>query len=903
MIRKVRSKVASSISKIDEADDFCFANWLKKPLINHQPVESILSRLETTPDIILDFSVPENVVREFNFIEPDVKDELKDCNFPRVRSNAIFFMIPSSIDEGVNYPVVELRSLNFSTRNFKILISVPVPQKINIQFDHSIPLEYNCTLDVPAIFNYLEDMVPKVFNIELLEFEDLLTSAKKIKVHNIKLDNFQKIKVGKSALPGLSKLKKIYKVKVPSIGNYKSNQQEILLPPFAQPTISETSTIQLSKVKNWFAKFQLPKSNDFLFYSAKDEKLYTGETDKTKKPDINENLREQLKLILSSVKKVDWKKISSLQIKLREYEESGAKFLVENDYALLQDELGIDTEREVVAALKIMFGHRIIKSALIISSNYKLGNTDFSKRLNIEIGWSDKINKYCPELSVAIMDGNTDERAILWNKSYAINIVDIDTIINDFEFKIIKDERLSRFDCIILEDVHLILSKEQKGKDFISSLKPQFLWATSPVLDKNLVDGINKWITPSQKIEKIQVRSKESISESAPKFIMNEIWFEADDDQLAEFKVTMVDCKKELRRVLESGNPLRFTANIFTQLHRLNQVGNFAPGKSSSPKTELLLKQIQTIKDNGKKALILSQYDRLGTKKIAELFTKNGIEHIFVPGSASSEELKKAISSFESQKGMVAFVSDTKPSKLKFSDLNIPYVIRFDQWWNPINNWEVEDMFAIRGEGSDFKESVNIYNYYSLGTVDQRVRELLLKNDLLNKNVFELMYPKLFEELITVDEWLNIFDVPLSSEDKSEVSPESVLEIIKKMTHDNFRAMIVKFFTRLGHSNVDIIDLPNSNSFNVVGKAQRNNRIFKLVATVITEGKLDKKTLEGILKDTISSGSDKIFVITKGKMPEPSQDIIQDNVTLLDGLSLAKFLIRLGIVVQQPESE
>jgi hypothetical protein len=901
MIRKVRSKIASSISKIEEADDFCFSNWLKKPSVDHQPVESILSRLANTPDIILDFIVPENLIREFGFIEPDVTDELKNCVFPRVRSNAVFFMIPITLDNGISYPDVELRPLSFSTRTLEFLINVPVHKKIKVQFDHLTPIEYNCTLDVPAIFNYLEDMIPEIYNIDLLEFEDLINSAKRIKVNNFKLDSFQKVKIGKSALPGLPKLKKIYNVKIPSIGNYKSNQQKISISSFTLPSISDSYSIQLSRVKNWFTKFQLPKTDDFLLYSLKEEKLSVGDAEKRKRSKVNENLKEQLKLILSSVKKVNWEKISFLQIKLRQYEEVGAKFLVENDYALLQDELGIDTQKEVVAALKIMFGHRLIKSALIISANYKLGNPNYSKRLNIEMGWSDKLGKYCPELSCAMLEGNTDERIGSWNKSNSINIVDIDTAINDFSLKILNEEKLNKFDCIILDDAHLLMSTEEKGKDFVSSLKPKILWATSSVLDKNLNKGLNSWLSPSVTIEKFQIRSKESVKEGSPRFILNEVWFEADKDQLGEFKVTMVDCKKELRRVLESGNPLRFTANIFTQLHRLNQVGNFAPGKSKSPKTEFLLEQIKTLRENGKKALILSQYDRLGTKKIAELFIKNGIEHILVAGSASAQELKKAISLFESNKEMVAFISDTKPSKLKFLDLDIPYVIKFDQWWNPINNWELEDMFTSSGEGSVFKESVNIYNFYSLGTVDQKVRELLLKNDLLNKNVFELMHSKLYEELISVDEWLKIFDVPTSDEDNDQLSLEAVLENIKKITHDNFRTMLTKFFSRLGYNNLEIIEIPNSNSFNIVGDAKRNNNIFRLVATVISEGKLSKQNLEEILGETSSSGNDKVFIITKGKIPTVNESILRENVTLVDGLLLSKYLLRLGIVVTQNE--
>ena len=93
------------------------------------------------------------------------------------------------------------------------------------------------------------------------------------------------------------------------------------------------------------------------------------------------------------------------------------------------------------------------------------------------------------------------------NKFNSINIVDIDTAINDFNFKILNEEKLNKFDCIILDDAHLFMSREEKGKDFVSSLKPKILWATSSVLDKNLNKDLNSWLNPLVTIEKFQIRS------------------------------------------------------------------------------------------------------------------------------------------------------------------------------------------------------------------------------------------------------------------------------------------------------------------------------------------------------------------------------------------------------------
>ena len=363
---------------------------------------------------------------------------------------------------------------------------------------------------------------------------------------------------------------------------------------------------------------------------------------------------------------------------------------------------------------------------------------------------------------------------------------------------------------------------------------------------------------------------------------------------LKSLKSSMVDCQKDLRRVLESGNPLRFTANIFTLLHRLKQVGNFAPGNNSSPKTELLLEHVKTIRDNGKKVLILSQYDRLGTKKIEKLFEHEGINFMQIPGGMSIDEVKKSLSLFKSKKEIVALITDAKIPKLDFGNSIVPYIIRFDQWWNPTSTWELEDMFLTEDD-SENSGSINVYNYYLMGSIDEGIRELLYKKDIIRKNLFELMPLKVFDELISIDEWLRLFQMP-SGDDFVKITPEEVIKLLNTSTLNFFRTTLSKFFFLLGYSNVDIIDLPNSSSFNIVGEATRNNRKFFLNARVFIEGKITKKMIEEIVLETSSSGKDKIFIISKGQFPEGSEKLVRENVTLLDGQTLAKYLILMDLV-------
>ena len=893
MLRKVRKKLASSISKVEGVEDFNFGNWLKVPFSQEFQIGSINTKLKDLPNLSIGISLTQSTRHSFNISEPEVGDEIKTYQFKKVRSNAVFFMMHEVTNQGINLPEIEPKPLGYSARNVDFLIEFPPIKDIRVKFSSWAPPEYKFIIELPKIFDYLTEMVPTVYNIELLKVEDLVKQIKNIDVLNVDLDSFRKIKVRKIPFTEIPKSKKIFKVKVPSIGSYKASQKAIPFTVFQNPSVSESYNVSLPKVKSWFTKVQLPAIDSFTYFNSSQDKV--SSMDKKivglKKP---EEVKDLLKFILSSVKKVDWKERKDLHIPLRPYEETGSKFLVEHDRALLQDEFGIDKEKEVIAALKFLFGNRIIRSALIVTTLAKKGDLELSSRCNIEIGWNDKLKKYCPECPVTIVEGDNDERAGLWNKSGVIHLSDQGTVLNDFRLKILEEKILHGFDCIVIDDVHLILYTGDKGKEFLSAVKPRILWATSGLLDKNLLQNINNLLDHSVKIESVKVRNKESIVKEASRFIWHEEWIKADDAQLKEFKVSLVDCQKDLRRVLESGNPLRFTANIFTLLHRLKQVGNFAPGNNSSPKTELLLEHVKTIRDNGKKVLILSQYDRLGTKKIEKLFEHEGINFMQIPGGMSIDEVKKSLSLFKSKKEIVALITDAKIPKLDFGNSIVPYIIRFDQWWNPTSTWELEDMF-LTDDSSENAGSINVYNYYLMGSIDEGIKELLSKKDILRKNLFELMPLKVFDELISIDEWLRLFQMP-SGDDFVKITPDEVIKILNTSTLNFFRTTLSKFFFLLGYSNVDIIDLPNSSSFNIVGEATRNNRKFFLNARVFIEGKITKKMIEEIVLETSSSGKDKIFIISKGQFPEGSEKLPRENVTLLDGQTLAKYLILMDLV-------
>ena len=138
-MQNVRSKVASKISKIREAEDFNFSNWLKKPAKHQYPVEAVTSRLLDVSELQIEFISLDISEYKFDTTLPEVTNELKNCDFAKVRTNAIFFMIAYPSEEGVAYSNVEIKYQSFSARVIEFLLSNPSIKNVKVKFDNHPP--------------------------------------------------------------------------------------------------------------------------------------------------------------------------------------------------------------------------------------------------------------------------------------------------------------------------------------------------------------------------------------------------------------------------------------------------------------------------------------------------------------------------------------------------------------------------------------------------------------------------------------------------------------------------------------------------------------------------------------------------------------------------------------------
>ena len=859
-------------------------------------IGTISSNLIDTSNVSFDIEKPFFREHYFSLKTSSLYPEDSSYFFKKIGTNPVFFQLLYVPSEVIYHPDIEPKPEGYSARRIEFLLSKITHQDLPIQFNLPKPTGYLFRISEPEVNDYLANLKPKIQNIELLNQDDLIPGYNETAISEITVKSFGKLKIKKLKVGKIEKIPQLFNVKVPGMGKYKSTVSAFQINPLNKAAISQSPKLNFSHSSVSLEKYEFSIPPSVKYYDIFDHDLSLDNVllpNELKEPN---KVKDKIQSLLKKTYRVKWDERKEFAIDLTESEEERARFLAENNYAFLAAELGINKVNESLAALKFLLVNRIIHSVLIIlpTTAFEIEKTE--KPLNTDFGWIGKLVKYYPELSYTLIKGSDDERTDAWNKSANIYLTDSKTLKNDFRLRIVDERRLEKIDCIVIDEVQNWLDKPEGGTQVLKKIHPKVLWTLTSLVKDGLLTKVNEALSEVCRIDSSRITKLVEVSEKYPEINYQEFWLKPNEHQLVEYKETLKECRKELQRVLESGNPFRFQANIFTLLHKLYQVQNFAHGYDTSPKTELLLDHIQTIKKNGQKVIIISQYDGQGTRKIERLLDHNRISYIKAPSGLSADELKKAVFLFKNKETITVFLTNAKESRLHFEDMVVPYIIKFDSWWNPAMIWHTKNLF-MSGDKKLSNPRLNIFAYKTLNAVDEEIHKLLSERNLFEQNITSAMPSNTINDLISIDEWLEIFQMPV--ENTSNQKPglyQKTIDRLSQLSLADYRATLVRFFFALGYSNTEILEHENSASFDITGEGKAGNRTVQLLGRVILDGEIKLSTVKQIIFDAFLSQNKNIFIITRGKFEGGTDLPLQGNVTLLDNQKLTQYLVNLNLI-------
>ncbi|MCH7516592.1 MAG: hypothetical protein IIB08_05650, partial [Bacteroidetes bacterium] len=239
MLREVRRKFASSISVVKGEDDFLYNSWLRVTQNKAVSIGTITSKLLDIPDINYDIELPFSTQHFFLLGTNTLYPEDLKYLFGKIGTNPVFFSLlyvpPKLIDYDVNP-----ESAKKPARKIEFLLQKASQKDIVVKFILPEPINPSFKLLEPEIKDYLSNLKTKVQKIELLNLEEIIGSQRETDILSIKVEGFGKLKIKKLKTDKISKVPKVYRVKVPGMGKYKSTVSTLQLDPLEEINISDS---------------------------------------------------------------------------------------------------------------------------------------------------------------------------------------------------------------------------------------------------------------------------------------------------------------------------------------------------------------------------------------------------------------------------------------------------------------------------------------------------------------------------------------------------------------------------------------------------------------------------------------------------------------------------------------
>jgi SNF2 family DNA or RNA helicase len=220
-------------------------------------------------------------------------------------------------------------------------------------------------------------------------------------------------------------------------------------------------------------------------------------------------------------------------------------------------------------------------------------------------------------------------------------------------------------------------------------------------------------------------RVKEEVMTDMPPKVIQDVFLDLSPAQRESYDLAE---KEGVIHLNELGDTLT-VQHVFELVLRLKQICNFDPRTGESAKLEQLMADMDEVAENGRKALVFSQWvEPLET--LAQALAPLGPMQYH--GKVPQRERQPILDQFKVDRKkhvlLMSYGTGSVGLNLQFAN----YVFLFDRWWNPA----IEDQAINRAHRIGQKETVFVKRFICQNTIEGRIAEVLEKKR------------QLFEELL-----------------------------------------------------------------------------------------------------------------------------------------------------------
>ncbi len=444
----------------------------------------------------------------------------------------------------------------------------------------------------------------------------------------------------------------------------------------------------------------------------------------------------------------------TLSAKLRPYQNLGAGWMLDRvrrfGGALLADDMGLGKTVQTIALVERAMEEPAADSGvvMVVATASLLGN------------WQAEFARFAPGRRVRILHGTGREAEQKRVQAGDVVLTSYGTLARDLAYHLKRDYR-----AVIVDEASLMRNPDTDHAKALAKLKATYRVALTGTPIENGVKDLWSifrfilpgWLgtrevfrdryelplasgeSPGAVIERLRLkispfmlrRTKEQVAPELPSKLFIDEYCDLSADQQSVYKELLVEGRKRVDAIGDSGNKGAARMQMLTALLRLRQtccdlalLGNEKFERllvaRRSAKLQRLLELIEEAVSGNHRMLIFSQF-RTQLLEIEKSISERGWDSLRLDGQSRNRQ--QLVDRFQSSDGPPVFLISLKAGGYGLNLTAADTVVHFDPWWNPAAEAQATDRAHRIGQ----TRPVTIYRLLTRGTVEEKVVRLQAK--------------------------------------------------------------------------------------------------------------------------------------------------------------------------------
>ena len=436
-----------------------------------------------------------------------------------------------------------------------------------------------------------------------------------------------------------------------------------------------------------------------------------------------------------------------LRAALRPYQERGYSWLMHNIRArmgsIIADDMGLGKTVQVIAALE----------ALRAAGELEKSPALVTVPASVVINWTRELRRFAPLMTVNVYYGT--QRSLepkanvllttygtlrqdigkLRDRKWRVAVADEAQNIKNTGSQIFQDMCLLKADSAIamtgtpvenrLADYWAIMEFVNPG--LFGTLGSFISDYARPIEQNRDADAVRRLRSVTAPFILRRLKTDKSVISDLPDKISSDRFCELTPEQAAMYQSFV---SNGLEGVTETLSQMERSAMVLKLILRLKQICD-APelfskdpkitGPSHSGKAESLLSLLEELADNGKKAIVFTQFREMGELLVSWIGERLGTVPDFIHGGVSVKKRQEMVDRFQNDPQDRVMVLSLKAAGTGLNLTAATAVIHYDLWWNPA----VEDQATDRAYRIGQSRNVMVYRFICAGTFEERINEII----------------------------------------------------------------------------------------------------------------------------------------------------------------------------------